>query len=257
MTSWSSSSLSSISEEIADDANATFETFLKQSVTSNDVAAVSTNVTMSKAGNTNNITIHSDVTTSVDRNHGNDNAGSQNASGDVSIQKQYIAEGKNAAIDDVKNNATDDELKPSNNRWDYDIHSSAGMTQGHDRNDDATNNDVKEDNRNALTSSLSSSVSSLTSIPDGEELVEIPQDDIDSDELKTSDNTNLVQSGPVGIKPIQDGNLKLDTGNQNENIEGDETTSAVFTDVARLESAGEIRYSVFLVSKDCVTSWIS
>ena len=63
-------------------------------------------------------------------------------------------------------------------------------------------------------------MSSLTSIPDGEDFVETPQEDIDSDEAKTSDNTELVkdksdqdESGkPINKRADVEANTTTETG---------------------------------------------
>ena len=70
--------------------------------------------------------------------------------------------------------------------------------------------EVKTSPKHSQTTLLSSTVSSLTSIPDGEEFVEFPPEDIDSNELKTSNNAKILEdkSDPAEIKSNQDESLR-------------------------------------------------
>ena len=91
------------------------------------------------------------------------------------------------------------------------------------------------------TSSLSSSVSSLTSIPDGEDFVETPHEDIDSDESKTSDNTELVkdkfdqdESGKPINKPANvEANITTEPGIADVEAKKSERKSKIWIQVVR------------------------
>ena len=76
-------------------------------------------------------------------------------------------------------------------------------------------------------------MSSLTSIPDGEDFVEIPQKNIDSDESKTSENTKLVKNisdqdesvKPNDVRAEDDDIIKAMFGVRKMNDVSDEASS--------------------------------
>ena len=80
-------------------------------------------------------------------------------------------------------------------------------------------------------------MSSLTSIPDGEDFVETPQEDIDSDEAKTSDNTELVKD-----KSDQDERLKL--MNKPADVEANTTTETGIVDVEAKKSERKLKICI-------------